>query len=152
MSNADSVLVIGATGNQGGATAEELLSRGWSVRAMVRNPDKPEARELARRSAVLVQGGMDDEASLRRAMTGVQGVFSVQALAYDPATLAAEVRQGKAVAGAAQATGDRALRVQLRGRRRTRHRDRPLREQGRERAAHPEFSVCPSPCCGPCSS
>jgi uncharacterized protein YbjT (DUF2867 family) len=38
-------------------------------------------------------------------MTGVHGVFSVQALAYEPATLAAEVRQGKAVADAAKATG-----------------------------------------------
>ncbi|WP_432082081.1 NmrA/HSCARG family protein [Streptomyces sp. WAC 04229] len=105
MNDVRSVLVIGATGNQGGATARELLSRGWNVRAMVRNPDKPEARELARRGAILVRGDMEDEASLRHAMTGVHGVFSVQALAYEPATLAAEVRQGKAVADAAKATG-----------------------------------------------
>jgi uncharacterized protein YbjT (DUF2867 family) len=38
-------------------------------------------------------------------MTGVHGVFSVQALAYEPATLATEVRQGKAVADAAKAMG-----------------------------------------------
>lgn len=105
MSNTQSALVIGATGNQGGATARELLSRGWNVRALVRNPDKPEARELAERGAILVHGDLDDEASLRRAMTGVHGVFSVQALAYEPTTLAAEVRQGKAVADAAKATG-----------------------------------------------
>ncbi|MFB7650558.1 MULTISPECIES: NmrA/HSCARG family protein [unclassified Streptomyces] len=105
MSNVRSVLVIGATGNQGGATVRELLSSGWNVRAMVRNPDKPQARELARRGAILVRGDLDDEASLRRAMTGVHGVFSVQALAYEPATLAAEVRQGKAVADAAKAAG-----------------------------------------------
>lgn len=105
MSNTHSALVIGATGNQGGATARELLSRGWDVRALVRDPDKPEARELAERGVRLVRGDMDDEASLRRAMTGVHGVFSVQALAYEPATLAAEVRQGKAVADAAKATG-----------------------------------------------
>lgn len=32
-------------------------------------------------------------------------MFSAQVLAYEPATLAAEVRQGKAVADAAKATG-----------------------------------------------
>ncbi|MCD9901495.1 NmrA family NAD(P)-binding protein [Streptomyces sp. MT29] len=40
------ILVLGGTGNQGGATARELLSRGWSVRALVRDPDKPEAQAL----------------------------------------------------------------------------------------------------------
>ncbi|MFD5186479.1 NmrA/HSCARG family protein [Streptomyces sp. NPDC058372] len=105
MSDEKSILVIGGTGNQGGATARALLSRGWDVRALVRNPDKPEARELREQGAVLVQGDMDDETSLRSAMTGVHGVFSVQALAYEPSTLAAEVRQGKAVADAAKSAG-----------------------------------------------
>lgn len=105
MSDEKSVLVIGGTGNQGGATARALLSRGWDVRALVRDPDKPEAAELRERGAVLVQGDMDDETSLSRAMTDVHGVFSVQALAYEPSTLAAEVRQGKAVADAAKSAG-----------------------------------------------
>ncbi|GAA2069478.1 NmrA/HSCARG family protein [Streptomyces albiaxialis] len=105
MSEAHSILVIGATGNQGGATARQLLSRGWSVRAFVRDPDKLEAQALEKQGATLVQGDLDDEASLHSAMTGVHGVFSVQALAYEPETLAAEVRQGKAVADTAQALG-----------------------------------------------
>ncbi|MFI7005361.1 NmrA/HSCARG family protein [Streptomyces sp. NPDC050145] len=96
---------MGATGNQGGATARALLARGFDVRALVRDPDKREARDLAERGAKLVPGDMNDVASLRRAMTGVHGVFSVQALAYEPATLAEEVRQGKAVADAAEAAG-----------------------------------------------
>ncbi|MEV1079322.1 NmrA/HSCARG family protein [Streptomyces sp. NPDC050211] len=105
MIDTQSILVIGATGNQGGATARQLLSRGWSVRALVRNPDKPEAQALKEQGATLVRGDLDNEASVRSAMTGVHGVFSVQALAYEPATLAAEVRQGKAVADAAKAMG-----------------------------------------------
>ncbi|MGA4545556.1 NmrA/HSCARG family protein [Uniformispora flossi] len=92
------VLVIGATGNQGGATARELLARGRRVRALVRDPDQPAAQDLRRHGAALVQGDLDDAASLRTAMEGVRGVFSVQALAYEPHTLAAEVRQGKTVA------------------------------------------------------
>ncbi|MFG3252565.1 NmrA/HSCARG family protein [Streptomyces sp. NPDC048172] len=105
MSENKTVLVLGATGNQGGATARELLSRGWTVHALVRDPDKPEAHELKARGAALVQGDMDDAESLRRAMTGVHGVYSVQPLGWDPESLAAEVRQGKAVADMAKASG-----------------------------------------------
>ena len=32
------ILVTGATGSQGGATAAELLAAGWRVRILVRNP------------------------------------------------------------------------------------------------------------------
>ncbi|MFD3648486.1 NmrA/HSCARG family protein [Streptomyces cyaneofuscatus] len=105
-------LVLGGTGNQGGATARELLSRGWSVRALVRDPDKPEAQVLKELGAVLVRGDLEDVASLRAAAEGVYGVFSVQALAYEPETLAyepetlaAEVRHGKAVADVAKEAG-----------------------------------------------
>ncbi|MFI5722313.1 NmrA/HSCARG family protein [Streptomyces cyaneofuscatus] len=99
------ILVLGGTGNQGGATARELLSRGWSVRALVRDPDKPEAQALKELGAVLVWGDLEDVASLRAAAEGVHGIFSVQALAYEPETLAAEVRHGKAVADVAKEAG-----------------------------------------------
>jgi uncharacterized protein YbjT (DUF2867 family) len=42
------ILVTGATGNQGGATARHLLSDGWQVRALVRNPSSETAISLAR--------------------------------------------------------------------------------------------------------
>ncbi len=99
------VLVVGATGNQGGATARHLLGRGWAVRALVRDPDKPAAKELRELGAVLVRGDLDDPASLLEPLTGVHGVFSVQALAHEPATLAAEVRQGKTIANLARDAG-----------------------------------------------
>lgn len=99
------VLVLGGTGNQGGATARELLSRGWTVHALVRNPDKPEAKALEEQGAVLVKGDLEDVGSLREAVAGVYGMYSVQALAYEPETLAAEVRHGKAVADAAKEAG-----------------------------------------------
>ncbi|MFE1956293.1 NmrA/HSCARG family protein [Streptomyces sp. NPDC059524] len=98
------VLVIGATGAQGGATARALLSRGRAVHALVRTPDAPAARELAALGATPVQGDLDDEASLRAAMDGVHGVFSVQNF-MTKAGLGGEVRQGRAVARAARDTG-----------------------------------------------
>ncbi|WP_217146230.1 MULTISPECIES: NmrA/HSCARG family protein [Streptomyces] len=105
MTDAFTVLVTGATGNQGGATARALLARGRTVRALVRDPDKPAALALRKLGAELVRGDLNDAGSLRAAMAGVDGVFSVQPLAYEPETLAAEVRQGKAVADAALDAG-----------------------------------------------
>ncbi|MFD4996110.1 NmrA/HSCARG family protein [Streptomyces buecherae] len=105
MTDAFTVLVTGATGNQGGATARALLARGRTVRALVRDPDKPAALALRELGAELVRGDLNDVGSLRAAMAGVDGVFSVQPLAYEPETLATEVRQGKAVADAARETG-----------------------------------------------
>ncbi|MDF5756883.1 NmrA/HSCARG family protein [Spongiactinospora sp. TRM90649] len=92
-------LVIGATGQQGGATARHLLRRGWQVRALVRDPSSPAAARLT--GAELVVGDLDDPASLERAMRGADAVFSMQALAYEPETLKAEVRQGMRVADVA---------------------------------------------------
>lgn len=54
--------------------------------------------------AVLVPGDFDDEASLRAAMTGVHGVFSVQTFRTRGGA-DAEERQGKAVADAAAGAG-----------------------------------------------
>ena len=98
------ILVLGGTGRQGGATARELLRRGRGVHALVRDPQAPAARALADAGAVLVRGDFDDEASLRAAMTGVHGVFSVQTF-RTPGGVATEERQGKAVADAAARTG-----------------------------------------------
>ena len=73
------VLVTGATGNQGGAVAHELLSGGgYRVRAMTRKPDSEKARALKQAGAEIVAGDLNDEASLRKAMQGAWGVFAVQ--------------------------------------------------------------------------
>jgi uncharacterized protein YbjT (DUF2867 family) len=101
--NSNVVLVTGATGHQGGASARHLLANGWRVRALVRNPDDPAARALAEGGVELVQGDMTDRASLDRAMQGVYGVHSVQA--YLPNDAANEICQGSNVADAAKAAG-----------------------------------------------
>jgi nucleoside-diphosphate-sugar epimerase len=54
-----SIVVTGATGKQGGAVARNLLDRGFQVRALTRNPQKPEAQALADQGAEVVQGDME---------------------------------------------------------------------------------------------
>ncbi|MGD6741189.1 NmrA family NAD(P)-binding protein [Streptomyces sp. BH106] len=72
------VLVTGATGRQGGATARALLSAGVPVRALVRDPDTDRGRAVAALGVQLVTGDLLDRASVTRAAEGARAVFSVQ--------------------------------------------------------------------------
>lgn len=106
----DIVLVTGATGTQGGATARALLAAGWRVRALVRDPDTAGARVLAEAGAELAPGDMGDRTTLDTAAAGVHGVFSVQPTVGYPGTppgftVADELRLGRNVADAAAAAG-----------------------------------------------
>jgi len=102
------ILVLGATGRQGGAVARELTRRGWRIRALVRDTDSPAAREIAALGAHVVRGDLDDPASIEAAMRRAYGVFSVQTFA-SPAGAAGEVRQGRSVADVASRVGVRHL-------------------------------------------
>ncbi len=72
------ILVFGATGQQGGSVTAALLRAGWPVRAFVRDPAAPGAIALRAAGADLVQGTFADTATMRSAMNGAHGVFSVQ--------------------------------------------------------------------------
>lgn len=103
------VLVIGATGQQGGAAARALLARGWGVRALVRDEHKPAAQALRGAGASLITGDLDDPASVRAAMRSVHGVFLALTMMTGPRVtlegVAAEERRGKAVADLASEAG-----------------------------------------------
>jgi uncharacterized protein YbjT (DUF2867 family) len=101
------ILVTGATGNQGGATARHLLADGWRVRALVRDPNSSPARQLAAAGAEPVVGDMGDRATVDSAVRGAHGVFSVQPAASSPHFDQNEVRFGVTVAEAAHAAGVR---------------------------------------------
>lgn len=107
MSTSDApILVFGATGQQGGSVAAALLKAGWPVRALVRDPHAVKAVALKDAGAELFKGGFDDMASLRRAMAGVHGVFSVQPSSPSGAISDAdEVRYGATVADLAAKSG-----------------------------------------------
>lgn len=104
----DLVLVTAATGRQGGATARALLAEGKSaVRALVRNPDAPNARALAAAGAELCVGDLDDLASLRAAAAGARAVFSMQAPIVSATGVdhSKELQQGENLVAAALAEG-----------------------------------------------
>jgi uncharacterized protein YbjT (DUF2867 family) len=105
MSSHDMIVVTGATGQQGGAIARHLLAKGWQVRALTRDMNKPAAQALASAGAEIVHADNDDRASLERAMQGAYGVFSVQNFWLPNVGKEGEVRQGKHVADAAKAAG-----------------------------------------------
>jgi uncharacterized protein YbjT (DUF2867 family) len=105
MSNHDTtILVLGATGRQGGAVARELAVRGFSLRALTRDPEKPAAKALRALGATVVGGDFDDARSLAVAMEGVDGVYSVQT-PYASGGSDRETREGIAVVDAATAAG-----------------------------------------------
>ncbi|MFY1701847.1 NmrA/HSCARG family protein [Micromonospora sp. WMMA1923] len=99
------VLVIGATGKQGGATARALLDRGVAVRALVRDPGADAALALGERGAELVRGDLDDPATLLAAAEGADGVFSIPWPDLTDLQGDAELRRGRNVVEAARAAG-----------------------------------------------
>jgi uncharacterized protein YbjT (DUF2867 family) len=98
------VLVTGATGKQGGATLRHLAGRGgFRLRAMTRKPESDAAKAVAALGAEIVQGDLDDAASLERALAGCWGAFAVQNTWE--AGVAREEEQGKRIAEVARRQG-----------------------------------------------
>ena len=99
-----SVLVTGATGNQGGAVARWLLSRGHRVRALTRKPESAAAKMLKTLGAEIAKGDMEDRGSVAYAASGMDTVFCVST-PFDSGGAETETRQGINVADAAQFCG-----------------------------------------------
>jgi uncharacterized protein YbjT (DUF2867 family) len=76
------ILVTGATGKQGGAVVDALIQHRtpFQLRALVRNPSSPQAKALIEKGVTVMQGDLGDAASLRSALSGTYGVFSVQTM------------------------------------------------------------------------
>jgi len=78
VANDRTILITGVTGHQGGAVARALQGSGFRLRGMTRNPESEPAAALARHGMDVVQGDLEDETTLRRALAGAWGVFGVQ--------------------------------------------------------------------------
>jgi uncharacterized protein YbjT (DUF2867 family) len=103
MSKPLSVLVTGATGQQGGAVARALLKKGHKVRGLTRKPDSAGALALKQLGAELAVGSFDERDALVRAMTGTDAVF-IMSTPFE-AGEEAETRQGITAVEAARTAG-----------------------------------------------
>lgn len=97
------VLVLGATGGQGGAVIDALSGADAALRALVRDPNSASARRLSDRGIEVVAGSLDDRDSLTAAMRQVSSVFALTT--PFEAGPDAEIEQGRAILGAAGAAG-----------------------------------------------
>lgn len=108
-----SVLVVGATGRQGGAVADHLLSGEYGefdVHALTRSPGSDRAQALADRGVTLVEGNLLNKASLRPAAEIVDAVYCVTIEAESGTTptaagIEAEIEQGTNMAEVAAESG-----------------------------------------------
>jgi len=76
MSSKKTIVVVGATGIQGGSVARTFLeSSRWNVRALTRRPGAPAAIALAAQGAEVVQADLIDPASLRSAFNNAHAIF-----------------------------------------------------------------------------
>jgi len=103
MSSDRTILITGVTGNQGGAVARALQDTGFHLRGLTRMPEGERAAALARQGVEVVKGDLDNEATLRRALAGAWGVFSVQNTLE--AGVEREEAQGKRLATLAREAG-----------------------------------------------
>jgi NAD(P)H dehydrogenase (quinone) len=70
------VLVAGATGDTGRATVDELLARGYQVRALAHKEDG-RSKRLQQQGAEVVYGDLLDFGQVRAALSGVQRAYFV---------------------------------------------------------------------------
>jgi uncharacterized protein YbjT (DUF2867 family) len=100
-----SVLVVGSTGNQGGAVVDHLLAsdQAFDVRGLTRDATGDTAQALADRGVTMVEGDLDDPETLREPVGDADAVFAVTnfwTVGYD-----AQVEQGKNIATVAAEEG-----------------------------------------------
>ena len=104
------LVIFGATGQQGGSVIDYILndaelSQKYRLRGVTRQPSQPAAGRLIERGVEVVRGDLDDENSLKDAMKGAHTIFAVTTTIYDEQCKEREVRQGKAIADVAVASG-----------------------------------------------
>lgn len=91
--------VTGATGNQGGAVTRSLIRQGAKVRALVRDPASARAQDLKKSDAELIHGDLNNVATLRDHIKGVDGIFCVLTFGHG---IKKEMEQGMNLANLAR--------------------------------------------------
>ncbi|KAH8821969.1 hypothetical protein F5884DRAFT_658953 [Xylogone sp. PMI_703] len=84
------IVVVGATGNQGGSVAKTFAQDpAWRVRGLTRNPSSSKAQALKNIGIEVVQADIDDVSSLVEVFKGANAIFTVSdfwGTFNDPAT------------------------------------------------------------------
>ena len=87
-------LVIGITGNVGGATARHLLEQGKQIRALVRDRKKAATAKWADQGVELVDGDWNEATAITAALKGVEGAFVMLPAVWAPSP---DYREAKGV-------------------------------------------------------
>ncbi|EXL65916.1 hypothetical protein FOPG_17880 [Fusarium oxysporum f. sp. conglutinans race 2 54008] len=93
------ITIVGVTGTQGASVADVFLKEGgWHVRGITRDPSKPSSQEWADKGVELIEGNINDVATLKSAFAGsnvIYGVTDFWGVVYDPKTQALASSTGK---------------------------------------------------------
>lgn len=105
MTDQRSVLVTGATGNQGGAVVDHLLAsdEAFDVYGLTRDAESDRARDVGARGVTMVEGDLNEKDSFREYVAAADAVFAVTNFwtqGYD-----AQVQQGQNIADVAAEEG-----------------------------------------------
>ena len=103
VANQRTILVTGATGQQGGSLARLLLQKEHKVYALTRNAQSSSAQDLRNRGANIVKGDLDDSDSLEHAVKDVESVF-LMGTPFEDGT-EGEIRRGKLMTDIAKKNG-----------------------------------------------
>jgi uncharacterized protein YbjT (DUF2867 family) len=69
------IFVTGATGNQGGATLRHLLSAGFRVKALLRNPSSEAGKKLIHPNVEIIKGDLNEPQTYKHHLDQVDAVF-----------------------------------------------------------------------------
>jgi uncharacterized protein YbjT (DUF2867 family) len=107
MSNKKTIVVVGATGGQGGGLVRSILSDpngGFTVRAVTRDVNSEKAKGLAKLGTEVVAADVDDAESLKKAFAGAHGAYCVTFF-WDHFSPEKELAHAAALARAAKDAG-----------------------------------------------
>jgi uncharacterized protein YbjT (DUF2867 family) len=103
------IAVVGATGAQGGGLVRAILNDpngGFAARVITRDVNGAKAKDFARLGAEVVAADVDHPESLKTAFEGAYGAYCVT-FYWAHFSPEKELREGRAMAGAAKAAGPR---------------------------------------------
>lgn len=101
------ILVVGATGQQGGGVINALLATkppNLEIRVLTRNPGSAAAISLKRRGVILVRGDLGDRTSLQNALEGCGAAYLVTDF-RGPEDIQGELSQGRLFVDIVKETG-----------------------------------------------